>query len=109
MRLGMARAALKWARIGSADEYRRATHSQLAQLGDHGPLLRRLIRRGRPDSWRPCSTRRIGTWSACSRTRTTAYWSSRGTIRPLRGQRPSSRFHHADLPVSRFGVSGDDW
>ena len=49
MRLGMARAALRWARIDSAEAYRRATPEQLADLGDHGPLVRRLIRQGRPD------------------------------------------------------------
>ncbi len=44
-----ARAALAWARIGSVEEYRRATRAQLAHLGDHAPLLRRLIGEGRPD------------------------------------------------------------
>lgn len=49
LRLGMTRAALHWARTGSAEEYRRATRSQLAHLGDHAPLLRRHIRQARPD------------------------------------------------------------
>ena len=49
LRLGMARAAVRWAGIGSADEYRRATPTQLAHLGEHGPLLRRLICQGRGD------------------------------------------------------------
>ncbi len=49
LRLGMARAALAWARIGSVEEYHRATRAQLAHLDDHAPLLRRLIREGRPD------------------------------------------------------------
>ena len=49
VRLGMARVALRWARIGSVEDYRRATRTQLAQVGDHAPLLRRLIREGRPE------------------------------------------------------------
>ena len=49
VRLGMARAALRWARIGSVEEYRRAGRARLAHLGDHVPLLRRLIREGRPE------------------------------------------------------------
>ncbi len=49
MRLGMARGALAWARIGSVDEYRRASRVQLAHLGEHVPLVRRLIRQARPD------------------------------------------------------------
>ena len=47
MWLGMARAALAWMRIGSVEEYRRASRAQLAHLGDHGPPVRRLIRQGR--------------------------------------------------------------
>jgi len=49
LRLGMARAALRWAGIGSVEEYRRASRAQLAHFGDHASLLRRLIREGRPD------------------------------------------------------------
>ena len=45
----MARAAMRWARIDSPEAYRRATPEQLAALGDHVPLLRRLIRQARPD------------------------------------------------------------
>lgn len=49
LRLGMARAALRWARIESVEAYWRATLEQLADLGEHAPLLRRLIREGRDD------------------------------------------------------------
>ena len=49
VRLGMARTALRWARIESAGAYRRATPEQLADLGDHAPLVRRLMHRARPD------------------------------------------------------------
>ncbi len=49
MRLGMARRALRWARVESPEAFRRATSEQLADLGDHVPRLRRLIGRARPD------------------------------------------------------------
>ncbi len=49
MRLGMARATLRWARIDSAEADRRATPEQLADLADHGALVRRLIHQARPD------------------------------------------------------------
>ena len=49
LRLGMARGALRWARIASPEAFRRATPKQFADLGDHAPLLRRLIGEGRPD------------------------------------------------------------
>ena len=48
-RLGMARAALRWARIDSAEANRRATPEQLSRLGGIVLLLRRLIRQARPD------------------------------------------------------------
>ena len=49
VRLGMARAALRWANVGSPEAFRRATPKQLADVGDHAPLLRRLMREARPD------------------------------------------------------------
>ena len=49
LRLGMARGALRWAWIETPEAFRRATPKQLADLGDHAPLLRRLIGEGRPD------------------------------------------------------------
>ena len=48
VRLGMALAALRWARIDSPEAFTRATPKQLADLGDHVPLLRRLMREARP-------------------------------------------------------------
>ncbi len=47
--LGMARGALQWAWIASVEEYRRASRAQFAHFGDHAPLIRRLVARGRPD------------------------------------------------------------
>ncbi len=49
LRLGMARGVLRWARIESPEAFRRATPKQLADLGDHAAVLRRLIGEGRAD------------------------------------------------------------
>ena len=45
----MARAAVRLAGMASSEGYRSATPEQLAAPGEHAPLLRRLIREGRPD------------------------------------------------------------
>ena len=49
VRLGMARSALRWAGIDSPEAHRRATPEQLADLGDHAGLIRRLVREANPD------------------------------------------------------------
>ena len=47
--LGMARRALRWARIDSPEAFGCASLEQFTDLVDHVPLLRRLIRQRRPD------------------------------------------------------------